>query len=80
MLYRLQFTSFATYVDGAAFAADDSTLTSYLAVLRKLAALAVQPDASKAPLVNEKGGRDFESRNRQVGSPSDLDRDGKADQ
>lgn len=59
-----QFTSFATYADGAAFAADDATLTSYLAVLRRLAAIAVQPDASKAPIVNEKGARDFEARNR----------------
>jgi hypothetical protein len=62
--HHWQFTSFATYVDGAAFAADDSTLTSYLAVLKRLAALAVQPDSVNAPVMNEKGARDFETRNR----------------
>lgn len=64
ILHHWQFTSFATYVDGAAFATDDSTLTSYLAVLKRLAALAVQPDSANAPVMNEKGARDFETRNR----------------
>jgi hypothetical protein len=59
-----QFTSFVTYADGGVFAADDSTLTSYLSVLRRLASLAVQPDTSTSAVLDEKGARDHELRNR----------------
>jgi hypothetical protein len=55
-----------TYADGAAFAADDSTLSLYLSVLKRLAALAVQPDTNRASAINEKGAQDFELRNRLV--------------
>jgi len=55
-----------TYADGAVFAVDDSTLTSYLSILKKLASLAVQPDTSATAVLNEKGAHDHELRNRFV--------------
>ena len=64
--FQHQFTSFVTYADGAVFAVDDSTLTSYLSILKKLTSLAVQPDTSATTVLNEKGAHDHELRNRFV--------------
>jgi hypothetical protein len=60
-----------TYADGAVFAVDDSTLTSYLSILKKLTSLAVQPDTTATAVLNEKGVHDHELRNRFVSVLSD---------